>query len=77
MMVPSRTVSLRVLERNRKTRHAEDCGPSTTTKTFERAIRQYGRSQDQVFPTGDYFKGGTYGSDVNFPIPFEETENEN
>lgn len=44
---------------------------------LRRLIRQYGRTQDQVFPSGDYFKGGTYGSDVNFPIPFEETENEN
>lgn len=31
---------------------------------MRRLIRQYGRTQTQVFPTGNYFKGGTYGSDI-------------
>ncbi|RMH18179.1 MAG: hypothetical protein D6701_06645 [Gemmatimonadetes bacterium] len=44
---------------------------------MRRLIRQYGRTEDQVFPTGAYFKGGNYGDDVNFPIPFEENENPN
>ncbi len=42
---------------------------------LRRLIRQYGRSEANVFPSGAYFKGGNYGSDVNFPIPFEELEN--
>lgn len=44
---------------------------------LRRLVRQYGRSQDTVFPSGAYFKGGNYGTDVNFPIPFEESENPN
>ena len=31
---------------------------------MRRLIRQYGRSADSVFPVGPYFKGGTYGTDV-------------
>jgi hypothetical protein len=47
---------------------------------LRRLIRQYGRTQDQVFPVGPYapngnVKGGNYGSDVNFPIPVEEANN--
>ena len=43
---------------------------------LRRLVRQYGFGQEQVFPSGSFFKGGAYGSDVNFPIPFEEHENE-
>ena len=32
---------------------------------------------DAVFPTGAYHKGGSYGGDVNFPIPIEEENNPN
>lgn len=42
---------------------------------LRRLIRQYGRPQDQVFPTGEYLKGGTYGNDVNFPVGDEERAN--
>lgn len=42
---------------------------------LRRLIRQYGRTQDQVFPTGTYVKGGSYGPDVNFPIPQAEQNN--
>ncbi len=42
---------------------------------LRRLVRQYGRAADAVFPSGAFFKGGTYGPDVNFPIPFEELEN--
>jgi hypothetical protein len=42
---------------------------------LRRLIRQYGRTQDQVFPTGKYFKGGNYGTDVNFPVPSSEQVN--
>jgi hypothetical protein len=44
---------------------------------LRRLIRQYGRTQDQVFPTGVYFKGGNYGTDVNYPIPTVEQVNPN
>jgi hypothetical protein len=44
---------------------------------LRRLIRQYGRNSETVFPTGPWFKGGSYGSDVNFPIPFAEQNNPN
>jgi hypothetical protein len=44
---------------------------------MRRLLRQYGRTEDTVFPTGDYHKGGSYGSDVNLPIPIEEGNNPN
>ena len=43
---------------------------------LRRMVRQYAFSANDVFPTGAFFKGGEYGTDVNFPIPFEEHENE-
>ena len=42
---------------------------------LRRMIRQYGFSAAQVFPIGDYRQGGTFGSDVSLPIPFEEINN--
>jgi hypothetical protein len=44
---------------------------------LRRLIRQYGRSAESVFPTGAYFKGGNYGTDVNSPIPQQEQNNPN
>lgn len=44
---------------------------------LRRLIRQYGRTEDGVFPTGNYFKGGVYGDDVNFIIPSDEKNNPN
>lgn len=44
---------------------------------LRRLIRQYGRAANTVFPSGAYHKGSTYGDDVNFPIPFNETQNPN
>jgi hypothetical protein len=44
---------------------------------LRRLIRQYNRPQDQVFPVGAYFKGGTYGTDVNIPVPQAEKNNPN
>jgi hypothetical protein len=44
---------------------------------LRRLIRQYGRTQDQVFPVGPWFKGGTYGTDVNLPTPDTELTNPN
>lgn len=37
----------------------------------------YNRATSDVFPSGSYFKGGDYGSDVSFWIPFSETNNPN
>jgi hypothetical protein len=37
----------------------------------------YNRGGETVFPTGPYFKGGVYGADYNFPVPFDETNNPN
>lgn len=42
---------------------------------LRRLVRQYGRTQDQVFPSGQDYKGGNYGSDVNFPVPDAERVN--
>ncbi len=42
---------------------------------LRRLVRQYGRPQDTVFPSGSYFKGGECGTDVAFPIPFDEVNN--
>lgn len=43
---------------------------------LRREVRQYGLAVNAVFPNGAYFKGGlTYGTDVNFPVPFAETNN--
>ena len=42
---------------------------------LRRLVRQYGRSADQVFPTGVFHKGGNYSSDVNIPIPDSEKSN--
>ena len=44
---------------------------------MRRLIRQYGRTQDNVFPTGVFFKGGNYGTDVNFPVPDADKSNPN
>jgi hypothetical protein len=44
---------------------------------LRRLIRQYGRTQDIVFPVGTWFKGGTYGTDVNLPTPDGELTNPN
>ena len=42
---------------------------------LRRLIRQYGRTQDQLFPTGPFPKLGTFGTDVNFPVPQAEANN--
>jgi hypothetical protein len=42
---------------------------------LRRLVRQYGRPVNTVFPNGSYFKGGTYGTDVNVPVPFQEQNN--
>jgi starch-binding outer membrane protein, SusD/RagB family len=42
---------------------------------MRRLVRQYGRPANAVFPTGEWHKGGSYGSDVNAPVPFAELNN--
>ncbi len=44
---------------------------------LRRLIRQYNRPANSVFPTGTWNKGGTYGGDVNFPVPQAEENNPN
>jgi hypothetical protein len=46
---------------------------------LRRLIRLYGKAADgsDTFPTGTFFKGGTYGADVNFPMTVDETNNPN
>jgi starch-binding outer membrane protein, SusD/RagB family len=42
---------------------------------LRRLIRQYGRAANTVFPIGPYLHGGSYGTDVNSPIPQQEQNN--
>src|SRR5688572_8963536 len=44
---------------------------------LRRLIRNYGLSQAQVFPSGPYFRaaGSNYGTDVAYPVPFNEENN--
>ncbi|HEX6434655.1 MAG TPA: hypothetical protein VFZ87_10450 [Gemmatimonadales bacterium] len=44
---------------------------------MRRLLRVYQRLEDDVFPNGPYHKGGSYGTDVNLPIPIEEENNPN
>ena len=46
---------------------------------MRRLVRQYGRTQEQVFPSGPYYRPQypTFGTDVNFPVAFAETNNTN
>ena len=44
---------------------------------LRRLGRQYGRPQDQVWPSGAYFKTGNYGTNVTFPVPDSERTNPN
>ncbi|HVT39042.1 MAG TPA: hypothetical protein VHE78_08350, partial [Gemmatimonadaceae bacterium] len=40
---------------------------------MRRLIRQYGRDQATVFPTGTHYRGVPYGTDVNLPVPYNES----
>ena len=42
---------------------------------MRRMIRNYGRTASNTFPTGTHYKGNTYGTDVNLPVPQDETAN--
>jgi len=42
---------------------------------LRRLVRQYGRPANQVWPSGPFHKGGSYGPDVNFPVTDNEKTN--
>lgn len=42
---------------------------------MRRLVRNYDQPVNEVYPSGAYFKGGTYGNQVVFPVPIEETNN--
>ena len=44
---------------------------------LRRLARVYGEQLSNVFPSGAYFKGGEYSSEVTFPIPQSEANNPN
>ena len=44
---------------------------------MRRLVRQYGRATTTVFPEGVHYRGGTYGTDVNLPVPQQEQNNPN
>lgn len=53
-------------------------GRGTRLGDLRRLVREYGQSATAVFPTGAWHKGsGSYGPDVNFPIPQAEENNPN
>lgn len=42
---------------------------------LRRLVRDYGRASADVYPSGDYHKGGSYGPDVVFEVDFDESNN--
>jgi len=44
---------------------------------MRRLMRQYGRTEAQVYPVGLWFKGGNYGDAIQLPVPFDEQNNPN
>jgi hypothetical protein len=42
---------------------------------MRRLMRQYGRTEAQVYPTGSYFKGGSYGTTIVLPVATTELTN--
>jgi hypothetical protein len=45
---------------------------------MRRELRQYGLTEAQVYPTGEYIRAGaTFGHDLNLPIYIDETNNPN
>lgn len=44
---------------------------------LRRMVRVYGEQVSDVFPWGDYIKGGVYEDNVNFPVPQSEENNPN
>jgi hypothetical protein len=50
-------------------------GTAHRMSDLRRLVRQYQRRQEDVFPSGDYFKGSSYGTQVALPVPQEEENN--
>lgn len=50
-------------------------GKGTRVGDLRRLVRQYSRTPASVWPTGAYPKGGSYGPDMNFPVPQAEDNN--
>jgi starch-binding outer membrane protein, SusD/RagB family len=44
---------------------------------MRRLMRQYGRTENQVYPIGTWFKGGNFGDAIQMPVPFDEQNNPN
>jgi hypothetical protein len=42
---------------------------------LRRLVRQYGRAQDAVYPSGPFFKNGNYGPRMFFPVPDRDKAN--
>ncbi|MEJ7760474.1 MAG: tetratricopeptide repeat protein [Gemmatimonadaceae bacterium] len=42
---------------------------------LRRLVRQYGVPSNVAFPSGTHFRGGTFGNDVAYPVPFNEENN--
>lgn len=42
---------------------------------LRRLARNYGLATNAVFPSGPHFRGGSFGNDVAFPLPFNEANN--
>jgi len=42
---------------------------------LRRLVRQYGRTQDKTYPSGTFFKNGSYGTEVAFPVPDRDKAN--
>jgi starch-binding outer membrane protein, SusD/RagB family len=50
-------------------------GTASRLGDLRRLVRQYNRDQATVFPVGEYFKGGVFGSEVTLPMPLTEGNN--
>jgi hypothetical protein len=42
---------------------------------LRRLVRQYSRTQDNVYPSGPFFKNGNYGTRTSFPVPDRDKAN--
>lgn len=47
----------------------------TRVMDLRRMTRQYSIPAETIWPTGSFFKGGSYGPDVNLPVPDTERNN--
>src|SRR5258707_1275561 len=52
-------------------------GPVHRLGDMRRLMRQYSRTEAQVYPVGAWFKGGNFGDAIQMPVPFDEQNNPN